>query len=407
MKFNLTKKLSLIGLGAAVLLFVVYRLFFRDSTSKTTYTTATAEKGTLISSISTSGQVAATNSRTVTTTASGVVKRVYVKEGQAVKTGTPILSIELDLSGSQKLAATYSSLQSAQNNLKSAQDRLLSLQSDLVNSKNIFDNQYSSLSPDDPSYIQKHNTYLLAQSTYDNQQNVIKQAQSSLESARLSYQMASATVYAPISGTVSAISLFPGMILNPTSDSASSTNTANKIAIVKTGATPAVTVNLTEIDVPKVKVGNKATVTFDALPNKTFSGKIIAIDTAGTISSGVANYPVTIQLDSGSEDILSNMSATVNIIVDFKDAVVYVPLAAVKTQDDLSTVQVMENGVPKSITVQTGLTTDTSVEIVSGISEGDVVVTGTNSSATTKTSSSRSTSVFSGMGGGQLRVGGR
>jgi multidrug efflux pump subunit AcrA (membrane-fusion protein) len=218
--------------------------------------------------------------------------------------------------------------------------------------------------------------------------------------------MASSTVYAPISGTVSAISLFPGMILNPTSDSANSTNASNKIAIVKTGATPAITVNLTEIDVPKVKVGNKATVTFDALPDKTFSGKIIAIDTAGSISSGVANYPVTIQLDSGTEDILSNMSANVSIITDFKDGVVYVPVSAVKSENGVNKVSIMENGTPKSVDVTTGIQSTTFVEIISGINEGDEVVTATvlsGSSSTTKSTSSP----FSGLGGGQARFIGR
>lgn len=403
MIFN--KKNILIAIAVLVVGYLGYMYFFKNDTTTTSYQTSAAQKGTLVVNLDSSGQVAATNSRTVTTTASGVVKKVFVKEGQQVRTGTPILSIELDLNGTQKLQAAYASYQSAQNNLKTTQDKLLSLQSDLVNTKNIFDNQYSQMSPDDPSYIQKHNAFLLAQENYDNLQSSIKQSQSSLESARLSYQMASSTVYAPISGTVSAISLFPGMILNPTSDSANSTNASNKIAIVKTGATPAITVNLTEIDVPKVKVGNKATVTFDALPDKTFSGKIIAIDTAGSISSGVANYPVTIQLDSGTEEILSNMSANISIITDFKDGVVYVPVSAVKSQNGTSTVSIMENGTPKSVDVTIGIQSTTSVEIVSGINEGDEVVTATvtsGSSTTTKTTSSP----FSGLGsgGGQVRM---
>lgn len=402
MKFN--KKTIFISLGILVAGYAIYSYLFKSDTTTTSYQTATAQKGTLVVNLDSSGQVAATNSRTVTTTASGVVKKVYVKEGQQVKTGTPILSIELDLNGSQKLQAAYAAYQSAQNNLKTTQDKLLSLQSDLVNTKNIFDNQYSQMSPDDPSYIQKHNAYLLAQENFDNLQNSIKQSQSALESARLSYQMASSTVYAPISGTVSAISLFPGMILNPTSDSANSTNASNKIAIVKTGATPAITINLTEIDVPKVKVGHKATVTFDALPDKTFSGKIIAIDTAGSISSGVANYPVTIQLDSGTEDILSNMSANVSIITDFKDNVVYVPISAVKSQNGTSTVMKMESGTPKSVDVTTGIQSSTYIEIVSGISEGEEVVTSTVTSGGSSASKSTS-SPFSGLGGsGQVRM---
>ena len=402
MKLNKIK--IIIGLIILILGYFGYRYFFVKTTVATTYQTAVAEKGTLIINLSTSGSVAATNARTVTTTASGVVKTVYVKEGQSVKTGTPIMLIELDLNGTQKLASAYSSYLSAQNSFKSTQDKILSLQSDLVGTKNTFDNQYSSMSPDDPSYIQKHNAFLLAQASYDNLTNTLKQAQSSLQSARLSYQMASATVYAPISGTVSAISLAPGMILNPTSDTSSSSNVANKIAIVKTAATPAISVSLTETDVTKVKVGNKATVTLDALPDKTYTGKVIAVDTSGTVSSGVVSYTTTIQLDSNVNEILSNMTATANIITDIVDNVVMVPSVAVQSNNGVTTIRQLVNNALTSINVEVGKTNGTQTEIISGIKEGDSVVTSVITPSTTKTTTTGGASVFgSQMGGVRMR----
>jgi len=399
MKIN--KKIKIIIITAIIVSIGLfsYNKFKSGQTSKPQYQTAKVERGTLIVSLSTSGQVAATNSRTVTTTASGVVKRIFVKEGQAVKTGTPILEIDLDLNGRQKLQSAYSSYQSAQNSLKSAQDKIWSLQSDLVNTKNIFINQWSMLSPDDPTYIQKHNAYLTAQASYDNLQSTLKQSRAALESSRLSYQLAGATVYAPISGTVSAISLTPGMILNPTSDSSNSSNIENKIAIVKTAATPAITVSLTEIDVPKAKVGNKATITIDAFPDKTFTGKIIAIDTAGIVSSGVVSYPTTIQLDSEASGILSNMSASANIITNFKDEVLIVPNSAIQSNSGDTTVRVMVNGEVQNKTVEIGIQSDSQTEIVSGLNEGDEVVTSVTNSST-KTTTSTTTSPFGNIRGG-------
>lgn len=395
----------------AVIGYAVYSKLNGSSQSKVTYQTAQAEKGTLIVSVSSSGQVAATNSRTVTTTASGVVRKVYVTEGQKVTTGTPIMQIDLDMDGQQQFQQASAQYQQAQNNLASAQSKLYDLQAASVNASNIFNNQFSQLSPDDPSYIQKHDAMLSAQSSYQQQQNVIQQSQISLQSAKLSYLLASPTVYAPISGTVSAISLTPGMILNPTSTAANSTNSSNKIAIVKTNTTPAITVNLTEIDVPKIKVGDQATITLDAFPDKTFTGKVIAIDTAGTVSSNVVNYPTTIQLDSDVAEILSNMSATANIISDVKNDVILVPNAAVQTSNGQSTVRVLKNGQPASVNVEVGESNDSQTEIVSGINEGDTVVTGTSSSSTSR-SSSTSGSVFGGgnrgfgggAGGGAVRV---
>ncbi len=375
-----------------------YTKFFTSTTATIKYQTAVATQDTLITSVTASGQVAATNSRTVTTIASGVVKKVYVKEGQKVTTGTPILSIDLDMNGQQQLQQAYSSLLSAQNSLQSAKDKLYSLQSSLTNAQNIFVNQWSMQSSDDPTYIQRHNDYLSAQAAYTDQQSSIIQSQAALLNAQLNYQLASATVYAPISGTVSAISLTPGMILNPTSSAANSSNASNKIAIVKTDATPAITVSLSEVDVPKVKVGNKATITLDAYPGKTFTGKIIAVDTSGTISSNVVNYPTTIQFDTNADGILSNMSATVNIITNVDNDMILVPVAAVKS----NVVQIFNTGKPVSVDVTTGNTDNTNIEILSGVNVGDTVVTSTSSSATKTTTTTTGTSIF----GGATRVGG-
>ena len=386
--------LIIVGLG-----WFGYSKIKGSSNSKPQYQTAQAEKGTLIVSLTASGQVSASNSRTVTTTASGVVNKVFVKEGQKVTTGTPILSIELDMDGKQKLQAAYSSYQSAQNNLISAQNKIYDLQSTLVGAKNIFDNQWANQSPDDPTYIQKHDALLSAQAAYDNLQNTINQAKSSLESARLSYQLSGATVYAPISGTVSAISLTPGMILNPTSSAANSSNAENKIAIVKTGATPTISVSLTEIDVTKVHVGDKATITLDAFSDKTFTGKVIAVDTSGTVSSGVVSYPTTIQLDSDVSDVLPNMSATANIITKVLDNVIMVPAAAVQTANGQTTVRQLKDGQLVSVDVEAGDTNNTNTVIVSGVNEGDTVVTSVSSSTTT-TQSSSSGSVFGNTRGG-------
>jgi HlyD family secretion protein len=397
-KWPLSVKVGLI-LVVAVSGWFIWKNKSNSQDTTVTYQTARANVGDLIVAVSASGQVATSNSRTVTTTASGVVSKIFVSEGQTVKTGTPLMEIDLDLNGRQKLQAAYSSYQGAQNSLKTTQDRIYELDSQLVATKNVFNNQWANQSPDDPTYIQKHDALLSAQAAYDNLQNSIKQQKAALESSRLAYQMAGATVYAPITGTVSAISLAPGMILNPTSDSANSSNIENKIAIVKTGATPSVSVSLTEIDVVKVKVGDKVTVTLDAFPDKTYTGRVMAVDSAGTVSSGVASYPTTILLDIQDTSILPNMSASANIITNIKNSVTIVPIGALVTTQETTTVRVLKNGVVENRNVVVGLTSDTEVEIVEGINEGDEVVTAVVN-PTTSTNGTRSTSVFGGLGGG-------
>jgi macrolide-specific efflux system membrane fusion protein len=381
---------------------LIYSKVAAGKTAAVKYQTAAATKGTLIVTLTESGSVAATTSRTVTTTASGVVSKVYVKEGDKVSAGTPIMLISLDLDGQAQLQSAYAQLQSAQNSLTATQNKIYSLEGTLTNAANIYQNQGPGYGTNDPTYIQMHDNFLSAQANYNALQAQVAQAQSSLISAQMSYRAAGATVYAPIPGIVSAISLGPGMILNPTSNSNNSSNVSNKIAIVNTNATPAISVSLTEIDVPKVKVGDKATITLDALPNETYTGKIIAVDTSGTVSSGVVSYTVTIQLDTTNSEILSNMSATANIITDIEDNVVMVPVAAVQTATDgTTTVDELKNGVLTAVPVTAGNSNTTQTVITAGVNEGDMVVTGVvNPTTTTTGTSTSSTSIFGGGGRG-------
>ena len=142
-------------------------------------------------------------------------------------------------------------------------------------------------------------------------------------------------------------------------------------------------------------------------PDKTFTGRVGAIDTSGSVSSGVTSYPVTISMDAAPENLYPNMSASASIITDTKDDVVMVPNAAVQTQNNQSTVRVMKNGEVRQVEVETGLSNDTNTEIISGIKEGDTVVTGQTGSAS---GSSPATSSPFGIGsgfrqGGNVRIG--
>jgi HlyD family secretion protein len=163
-------------------------------------------------------------------------------------------------------------------------------------------------------------------------------------------------------------------------------------------------VNLTEIDIPQVEVGNKATVTFSAFPDKTFTGEVVSIDTVGSITSGVTTYPAVIKLDSQVEKMLPNMSADANIITQSITDTLLVPVSAIQTKNGVSTVKVLQNGQPNEITVEIGEATSTQVEVKSGLAVGDEVVTSTSvAGGSTAKKSTTTTSPFSTMG---FRTGG-
>ncbi len=386
--------------------------YYRRSRAKATqpqYQTAQVEKGTLVVSVSASGQVASTNSAPINTQASGVINKVFVENGQKVKAGEAILGLTLDQDSQQKYLQALSSFQSAKNSLDSANVNLLSLQSKMfaANQKFINDAVARDLATDDPTYIQENADWLAAEATYNNQQNVINQAQTALGAAGLSLRADSPTIYAPIAGTVGGLSLRVGSVISPTSST--STN-SQQIATILTSGNPLITVNLSEVDISKVKIGEPTTITLDAYQGKTYTGKVVSIDTVGTTTSGVTNYPVVIKLDTNAEGVFSNMSAQASIIIETKDNVLLVPSSSIHSQNGTTYVQVMKNGQTQNVNVETGSSSDTMTEITSGLAEGDTIVTSTITSTSTQTGSQQSPfSIFGGgarggAAGGTVRV---
>ena len=404
--FSTGKRKIITIIVVLVLGFFGWRMF-GEQKAAVTYQTATATKGTLVVSLTEAGQVSVSNKVSVVTQASGIVNKIYVKSGDTVNAGDKIADITLDTAGQQRHAQAYSGLLSAQNSLNSANAQLNSLQSTLFVANQKFINDRGVINPstdqkNDPVYIEENATWLAAEAAYKNQSGVIAQSQANLNNANLAYQLTSGTIVAPTSGTISDLTIVNGIQIGSNNTTAgSSTNTSNQaIASIKTGNSTAVTVSVAEVDVAKIQVGQKATITFDAIANKTFTGKVMGINTTGAVSSGVTTYPAVIQLDDTSDSsIFPNMSATANIISKVKDNVILVPSSAVTTTGSVSTVKVMKDGQVTTFTVEVGDSSDSQTEIISGISEGDTVVTSTISTATTTSTSS---SPFS----GGLRLGG-
>jgi len=393
----------------------LFSKFTGSKTKTSAYQTTSVTRGTIVSSVTGSGTVSTANNGTISTLATGVVSKLYVKDGDEVKTGDKIAEIELDLKGQQNVAQALSSYQSAKNNLESAKTSLYTLQSDmLTNWKKHYDlatnstYQNSDGSANDTNralaeYHISEDNWLASEAKYKNQQNVVTQSQTALNAAWLSYQQTSPTIYAPISGTISGLSLQEGSVIVESTNTSNSAQSATKIATIKTKALPMVSINLTEIDIPKIKLGDKATIKLDALSDKTFTGKVVSIDTAGSVSSGVTTYPTVIRFDTESEFILPNMAASASIVTGIKNNALIVPSSSVhKKTDGTSYVTVIKNSKQQETTVETGLSSATETEIVSGLSENDKVVTGTSTVNTTK-QSGQTTSIFGGMSGARMR----
>lgn len=164
-------------------------------------------------------------------------------------------------------------------------------------------------------------------------------------------------------------------------------------------------ITLNEVDIAKVKIGQKTTLTFDAVPGLSITGGVSEINTVGTVSQGVVSYSVKIIFDTQDERVKSGMSVSAAVITDVKSDVLLVPNSAVKYQGNTNYVQVLVGGVPQDKTVEIGLSNDSQTEITNGLNEGDEIITQTISSTAQTTPSAGGLRIPGIGGGGGFRSG--
>lgn len=247
----------------------------------------------------------------------------------------------------------------------------------------------------------------------DSAQEKVESAQSKVDTSQDNYE--NYTITAPISGQVITKSVKAGDNISKSSGSGSTT-----MAVIYDLSEVTFEMSVDELDVRNVKVGQKVEITADAMEGTTFTGTVTNISLESVQSNGVTNYPVTVTLDEVG-DLLPGMNVDGTIILDEVADTLMIPVDSlmrgnrVYVKDD--TVTEAQGSVPagfRAVEVETGLISDTYVQIVSGLSEGDTVYV---------SESSKSTSAFmmpmgapagggtggmgaSGYGGGRSGMGG-
>jgi HlyD family secretion protein len=397
---KLSKKLKNPYVIGVIIVLIVggYYWYSKSKATSTTvsYKTAQAEKGTLTTSISGSGNVIVDNSASVDPTITGTVANLAVNVGDTVKKGQTLFTIvndDLTVSNAQSTA----SLQQAQNSVDSAN----------VNVDQAEATYKAAKKADTDSHDQKE----VLKEQIDIAENGVTAAQKSYTAALASYNnqltnSAKRTVVAPISGTVNAVNVKNGDDLSRLSSNSNS----SAAIIIGDLSTLKAQVQVNEVDISNVSIGQEATMTFSGIDGLTSTGKVEKMDSLGTLTSGVVDYNVTIGFDSLDPRIRPEMSVSAAIITGVKQDVILVPNSAVKTQNGNSYVQVLSGQTPQSVNVEVGLSDNTQTEIVSGINVGDNVVTQTinpkttTAATTTTTTSAAGGAARGGAGGGGLRI---
>lgn len=236
----------------------------------------------------------------------------------------------------------------------------------------------------------------------------VLQRQNALADAR--EKLADSYVRAPFDGTIAKVNV-------KKSDSISS---GTSIATIITHQKLA-EISLNEVDAAKISVGDKATLTFDAIDGLSLTGSVAEIDTVGSVSQGVVTYMVKIGFDTEDSRVKPGMSVSAGIIIDSKQDVLTVENSAIKNQGNSSYVEILDipkgteitsDGVaspvaPRQQAIEAGISSDTLTEVRSGLVEGQYVVVRTITSSAGSSQAQQAPSLFGGGragGGGAVRI---
>jgi len=210
-----------------------------------------------------------------------------------------------------------------------------------------------------------------AQTSLNNQPSNVQSAQNSLNNAETALATAQSNldntvIKATVAGVIVSISAQAG-------ENVTSASTTGFIVVANTSSM-ALHGTIGEADIVKLKAGQVATVTVDAVGTEKMTGKVTSLDPVATIASGVPVYGIDVTIDLPSASVRPGMSGTANVIIASSPNALTVPNLAVKTASGRRYLTVMKDGQQVDTAVTFGLANDTVTEVLTGVQEGDVVV---------------------------------
>lgn len=393
------KKL-VIALVAVVLAAAVGIYFYNGKKPEVTYRTVKVERGPLVSSVSSTGTLAAVITVQVGTQVSGTIQKLFVDYNSIVKKGQAIAEIDPALFTAQ--------VEQTRGNYLSAQGNLEKLKADLVDARRNLERNRQLLQGG-----------IISQGDYDTAENRCKQAVAAVKAAEGSvtqtkgaYDQAQtnlryATIRSPVDGIVVSRNVDVGQTV------AASFQTPTLFTIAQDLTKMEIQTSVDESDISRVRVGQPVTFTVDAYPEIRFTGTVRQIRNLGVVTQNVVTYVVVVNVDNQELKLKPGMTANVSIETARKENVLKIPSAALRfkpknptdgkgrttTTSPAAEKRPAKKGgeqvyvltpekSPRPVPVKTGISNDGAVELVQGdLRENDEVIVEQSSPTQKKNSS--------------------
>lgn len=376
--------LLIIGVGG----YFVYDKFFSIKDEKVEFITKKAKKGSFSKKVDAAGEIFATELIDVGAQVSGQIKKLYVKLGDQVKKGDMIASIDSSTQQNSidnkeaQLAIYKAQLESAKvalNIAKTQFDRENALFSKNATSKQEFESA--------------KNTYSANSAKIKELEAQIKQTNIELSTAKINLGYTKIT--APRDGTVVSVQVEEGQTVNANQTTPTIVNIAD-LSRVK------MKMQIAEGDITKIKVGTPVEYSILSEPTKKFQTTVSSIDPGlttlsdgsyGSSSSSKSSYSSSSSSSSAvyyyAQSIVDNKDGILRIgmtiqnellIANVEDAII-VPSIGIKKDENGTFVYVLKDGKPVKTAVKTGIKDNLDTQIISGINEGDEIITSQGSSS--------------------------
>lgn len=206
--------------------------------------------------------------------------------------------------------------------------------------------------------------------TIQSQADAVRQAELSLENAKEALE--NYTITSPISGT----------IVEKAYKAGEKTEQGKELCTIYDLSYLTLTLNVDELDISKVQVGQEVIVTADAVEGQTYQGVVTKVSVAGTTQNGYTTYPVTIQIDE-TDGLMPGMNVNATIVMAGSEDTLAIPQDALErgdkvlvTLDSPSAINALDEESPEGyvyVAVTTGVSDDSYIEVTSGLQEGDTV----------------------------------
>jgi len=314
----------------------------------------------------------------------GKILKLYVEEGDRIERGRPFLELEKEIYVAER-DQWAAQLRRARTDVRQAEVSLADSRNRLERARRLKEEGISSEQDLESAELAEAQARLRLEDARES----VQQAQANLDKAL--DDLAKTTIFSPLTGRVVELNAEEGEVVV----SGTMNNPGSVIATVADLSEILANVDVDETEIVNVRPGQKATVRVDALPDRTYEGRVARVGSSGfnrPAQPDVTFFDVEILLDNPTEDLRPKMSVRAEVETREQSETLAIPIQAVLerpplgnkkdgsgapgSDDEVKVVFVVENGKVHQREVRTGISDETRVQVLSGLKPGEQVVTG-------------------------------